>query len=236
MRWFAAAAYSGHVVSRAWAVQVVEQYLAALPAPTFYAPALVVTGAREHRLGWLVFCQGERYVRTGALSDMLIGQGCFLVDALDASLHQLPSGVSLHDDFWTARYLEDVRGVEQVQPVDPLQARIAELLHEGSRLEAIKAVRAAIPGLVPADAKRYVDAVADRAPLPEDIVTRTPRAERPRPGHITLTAPNPEPRAPSPGHRHVHCTVTSPARASICIGPVSRTHTISDSLRWCPRR
>lgn len=181
MRQSAQAPYSGHVVSRAWAVKVVEEYLAAQPAPTFYSPTLVVIGAREHQLGWLVFCQGERYVRTGVASDMLIGHGCFLVDALDASLHQLPSAVSVNDAFWTGRYLEDVRGAEQAEPIDPLRSRIAELLRQGSRLKAIKAVRTAIPDFDPVSAKRYVDAVENGTSLPGDLTDRIPGLSEPAP-------------------------------------------------------
>lgn len=161
--------------------------------PTFHAPALVVAEVREHRLGWLVFCQAERFVRRGSASDMLLGQGCFLVDRLDGSLHELPGPVSFNDAWWVGRYLEDVRGAEPVEEADPLMARVAGLLEQGRRLEAIRTVRAEMPGLDPAGAKRYVDAVADGVPLTEELAAHIPRAERPSPRHVTLTGPNPEP-------------------------------------------
>lgn len=138
--------------------------------------ALLVTGTREHRLGWLVFCQGERYVRTREFSDMLIGHGCFLVDALDGSLHQLPSATSPDGQDWIGRYLQDVRGAAQP---DPLRSHAAELLQQGNRLEAIKAVRTAIHTLDPVSAKRCIDAVAAQTPIPEDLATRVPQPQRP---------------------------------------------------------
>jgi hypothetical protein len=182
------------VVSQQRAIEVVRKHLAfeaARPKPARTDDqALVVTGAREHRLGWLVFCQGERYVRTREFSDMLIGHGCFLVDALDASLHQLPSATDPDGEGWISRYLQDVRGVARI---DPLRSRVADLLQEGNRLEAIKAVRAAVHGLDPVSAKRYIDAVAAQAPIPEDLAARIPQPQRPRAGHMTLTGPNPQP-------------------------------------------
>jgi hypothetical protein len=86
----------------------------------------------------------------------------------------------------------EVEETEAVEPIDPLRARVAELLREGNRLEAIKAVRTAI--LDPVSAKRYTDAVANGASLPEELTALIPQPQRARAGHITLTGPNPEPR------------------------------------------
>lgn len=181
--------YSGGVVSGQWAIEVVRKYLAT-QAALEDDQALVVAALRKHRLGWLVFCQSERYVRTREFSDMLIGTGCFLVDGLDASLHHLPSAVNPDRGSWISKYLEEVRGVAGV---DWLRPQITKLVRERGRLEAIRTVREAVPALDPVSADRYIDAVATNAPLPEDVQARIAQPPHVHRRHVTLTGPNPEP-------------------------------------------
>ena len=178
------------MVSREWAREVVEQHLAA-QRREHDEQVLVVTGTEEHRLGWLVFIQGERYARTRAFSDMLIGTGYFLVDNLDGSLHHMHASADLVGGGWIDDYLEEVRGIERP---DLLRIQIGEFLRSGDRLAAIRAVRAVSAEMDPAAAKRYVDAVGAGAPIPDDVEGRLPKSPPPmfavrRP----VTGPNPEP-------------------------------------------
>lgn len=115
------------MVSEGWAVKVVERYLADWAVKPG-GPTMVVTGSMSHLLGWVITSQGERYVRTRNISDMLIGHGYFLVDGVDGSLHMVHAGADLEHGEWIEEYLEQVRGVERVDPPDPLRSQVAELL------------------------------------------------------------------------------------------------------------
>ena len=48
------------MVSKGWAVTVMERYLAVWAAKPG-GPTLVVTDVRPHRLGWVIISQGERH-------------------------------------------------------------------------------------------------------------------------------------------------------------------------------
>ncbi|MGI5222942.1 hypothetical protein [Nocardia sp. CA-290969] len=177
------------MVSKRWAVRVVERYLAE-QALQPDAPALVVMEVRPHRLGWMIIAQGERYVRTHNIADMVVGHGFFLVDGVDAGLHTVHATADLEHGEWIDEYLEQVRGVERA---DPLRAEVAELLEREQRLEALRVVRATAPGLGPQGAKKYVEAVAAGIPIPEHIRPRSPRPTVRFELCRALTGPNPEP-------------------------------------------
>jgi hypothetical protein len=161
--------YRCDVVSREWAINVVEQHLTLKTPGSEGAYQLVVVGAEEHRLGWFIYIQSERFARTRASEDMVIGAGYFLVDGLDGSLHHMHASADPVNGSWIEDYLEEVRGIPRP---DPLRDRVAELVRSGKRLAAIKAVRAAAGGLDPVAAKRYVDAVAADTTIPADIDSR----------------------------------------------------------------
>ncbi|GLY43303.1 hypothetical protein Amsp01_093260 [Amycolatopsis sp. NBRC 101858] len=176
------------MVSKAWAVQVVERHLAGWPAAG--GPKMVVTHVDPHRLGWVVSSQSERYVRTRAFLDMVVGHGPFLVDGVDGSLHMVHATIDLEDGEWIEDYLEQVRGLDRD---DPLRSRVAELLDSGHRLDALRLVRAAAPDLGAQGAKEYVEAVAAGAPVPEGVRARLPRPPVGRRVWRRLSDSNPEP-------------------------------------------
>ncbi|MFD1051780.1 YrhB domain-containing protein, partial [Kibdelosporangium lantanae] len=115
------------MVSEGWAVKVVQRYLAEWAAKPD-GPTLVVTDVRPHRLGWVITSHGERYLQTRDTADMLVGHGYFLVDGEDGSLHTVHATADLDHGTWIDEYLEQVRGVERV---DPLRSQVAELLDRG---------------------------------------------------------------------------------------------------------
>ena len=177
------------MVSKGWAVAVVERYLAEWAAKPG-GPTLVVTDVRPHRLGWVIISQGERYLRTRNISDRLVGHGYFLVDGVDGSLHMVHATADLERGEWIEEYLEQVRGIERV---DPLRSRIEGLLATGQRLDALKVMRAQVPDLGPHGAKEYVEAVATGAPIPEHVRSFLPVPPVGFAVRRTLSGPNPEP-------------------------------------------
>ncbi|MDX3186843.1 YrhB domain-containing protein [Streptomyces sp. MN03-5084-2B] len=175
------------MVSKEWAVQVVERHLAGWL--TRGGPAMVITDVDPHRLGWVIHSQSERYVRTRKLLDMVVGHGPFLVDGVDGSLHTVRAAGDLESGAWIEDYLEQVRGVERG---DPLRSGVAGLLDSGQRLDALRFVRASAPDLGAQGAKEYVEAVAAGVPVPEHVRSRLPRPPVKRRVWWRLSGPNPE--------------------------------------------
>jgi hypothetical protein len=176
------------VVSKEWAVRVVERHLAGWSAQD--GVTMVVADVRAHRLGWLIGSQSELYLRTGEIQDAVVGHGPFLVDGVDGSLHHLHVTADLENGEWIEEYLEQVRGIERG---DPLRSRIAGLIESGRRLDALRLVRASAPGLGAQAAKEYLDAVAAGLPVPEHLRSRLPRPPAGRAVRRRLSGPNPEP-------------------------------------------
>ncbi|MBR7830111.1 hypothetical protein KDK95_27660 [Actinospica sp. MGRD01-02] len=179
------------MVSKGWAVTVVERYLAEWAAKPG-GPSLVVTGVLPHRLGWVIISQGERYLRTRGISDMLVGHGAFLVDGVNGCLHMVHATADLEHGEWIEEYLEQVRGIERL---DPLRSQVAQLLERGQRLDALRVLRAAAPDLGPKGAKEYVEAVAAGVPVSEHVRSRLPVPPVRFALRRALSGPNPEPGA-----------------------------------------
>ncbi|MFE3557823.1 hypothetical protein ACFXKW_23580 [Streptomyces sp. NPDC059193] len=81
-------------------------------------------------------------------------------------------------------------------PPRELDVEVQRLSALGRRAEAFRAVRQAGGGLSPADALRYVDAIAAGAEPPEDLLSRLPQRDTSYPGITTYSGPNPEPAQP----------------------------------------
>ncbi|WP_212007523.1 YrhB domain-containing protein [Catenulispora pinistramenti] len=113
------AGYGGDVVSREWAVKVVEAHLASRPPQADPDRTLVVVGTEEYRFGWFVYIQCVRWVRTRSHRDLLAGPGYFLVDGLDGSLHHMNASANRISGSWIQDYLEEVRGVPHPDPLRP---------------------------------------------------------------------------------------------------------------------
>ncbi|MGW0655761.1 YrhB domain-containing protein, partial [Streptomyces umbrinus] len=80
------------MISKERAVELVESLLAA-ERLTWAGPVreLAVYGVEEHAVGWLVFWNSAEYARTRDLRDNLVGNGPYLVDRYDGSIHHIPS-------------------------------------------------------------------------------------------------------------------------------------------------
>ncbi|MEU0797321.1 YrhB domain-containing protein [Amycolatopsis sp. NPDC005961] len=176
------------MVSKAWAAQVVERHLEGWLGRG--GPKMVITHVDPHRLGWVISSQSERYVRTRELLDSVVGHGRFLVDGVDGSLHTVHATADLEAGEWIEDYLEQVRGLDRV---DPLRSRVAELVDSGQRLDALRLVRASAPDLGAQGAKEYVEAAAAGAPVPEHVRARLPQPPVRRRVWWRLSDSNPEP-------------------------------------------
>jgi hypothetical protein len=88
------------VITKARAVALVEAQLV----------SLAVANVERHALGWLVSCQSAEYLSSRDWTKQLVGQGPYLVDGQDGSIHYIPITTFLHAD-WARMYLEDVKGI-----------------------------------------------------------------------------------------------------------------------------
>ncbi|MFJ2771026.1 YrhB domain-containing protein [Streptomyces sp. NPDC087300] len=181
------------MVTRERAVELVE----AQPArerqeshPAARPPEVAVDDVEEHALGWLVHCQSVAYIRSRRFEDMLVGQGPYLVDRLDGSIHHIPVTTHVGEN-WEALYLEQVRGV---RPPDPLLTAVRALVDSEGTTAAMRHLRKHAPALRPQQAKAYVTAVRDGGEPPEELVSLTRKPDPCPPlGIETLAGPVREP-------------------------------------------
>ncbi|SBT40432.1 YrhB domain-containing protein [Micromonospora auratinigra] len=160
------------MVTKEQAVALVTALLAEERRTGRLGPAieeLAVLDVERHPLGWLVFWQSARYVRTRDVRDMLIGQGPYLVDGEDGSIHHVPVTKLMTDD-WEIRYRWQVRG--EPRP-DPVRDDVRAVLRDEGSLPAMRHLRRRCPALSPFDARAYVYALRDGGEPPADLVRRT---------------------------------------------------------------
>ncbi|MEV6859167.1 YrhB domain-containing protein [Streptomyces microflavus] len=95
------------MIDREAAVQIVQGQLArdyeADRAVRSDPILLAVAGVDEHELVWIVSWTSDEYLRTGNRDFRLVGNGPYLVDRLDGSLHQI-GVVSAVTDGWQEDY------------------------------------------------------------------------------------------------------------------------------------
>lgn len=184
------------MVSREWAVELVERRLTAdwkaEPAARreLLGQPMMITDVTRHPLGWLISFNSKRYAETRDIHDAWIGQGPYLVDELDGSLHMVHQQFCSNGHAWEDQYRQKVRG--EIPPRE-LDTEVRRLLGLGRRFAAFKAVRRAGDGLTPAETLRVVDALGAGLEPPEDLATRLPQSDRSCPAIRSYTGPNPEP-------------------------------------------
>ncbi|WP_327685760.1 YrhB domain-containing protein [Streptomyces sp. NBC_00467] len=177
------------MISREWAIDVVERHLL-VEAAEQLTPPMVVIDVERHPLGWLITCQSPQFARTRDSADALVGHGPFIVDALDGSLHMVHRQFCGDGLEWEDQYREKVRGE---LPPRELDVEVRRLARAGRRLDACKAVRRAGGGLSPADALRYVDAVVAGTDPPAELASRLPQPDMRYLAITTYGGPCPEP-------------------------------------------
>ncbi|MCI4066074.1 YrhB family protein [Micromonospora sp. R77] len=135
-------------------------------------PEVAVCGFEEHTLGWLVSWQSVEYLRSGDFGRMLVGQGPYLVDGEDGSIHHIPVAIC-GSDRWVEVYLRQYKGV---RPADLLLAEVRVLVQGGDRMAALRYVRRQAPRVGLRDANAYVDAVSE-GDEPSECLTSLAREE-----------------------------------------------------------
>ncbi|MFB9577822.1 YrhB domain-containing protein [Streptomyces yanii] len=177
------------MIDRETAVQIVEGQLerdyvtdrSVCPDPMRMAVAQV----EEHELVWIVSWTSEEYLRTRNPDFMLVGNGPFLVDRLDGSLHQI-GVVSAVTDGWQADYRTRIRGQAVRTPVDDLHDEVRAVAAVRGRIHAMHALRQKLPVLSLAEVIEYVGALEDGT-VPDHLV-RVATRELVPPVNPVLTA------------------------------------------------
>ncbi|RLV10567.1 hypothetical protein CTZ27_04240 [Streptomyces griseocarneus] len=133
---------------------------------------LVVTEAEEHELVWIVFYMSAEYVRTGDPRHLLGGNGPYLVDRLDGSLHSI-GVVSWSQGAWEEDYRTRIRKIPARTAVDDLHDEVRHEAADRGRIRAMYLLRRRVGTLTHAQAAAYVTALqcGDVPPQLTDIAT-----------------------------------------------------------------
>ncbi|MBW6440065.1 YrhB family protein [Actinoplanes hulinensis] len=176
------------MIDRDRAIALVEAQLAEERQAQPHLPELAIVHVEEHEFGWLLVWQSAAYARSRDLRDRLIGQGPYLVDGLDGSIHHIPVTVYCRDE-WLQLYRERIRG--EPKP-DPVLATARELLRDEGTMAVLRHLRAVAPRRTLSETKAYADALRDGGEPPADLVERTrPVLTGRQPDFQTLTGPCP---------------------------------------------
>ncbi|MFF8867851.1 YrhB domain-containing protein [Streptomyces sp. NPDC015139] len=155
------------MIERDAAVQIVEEELerdyqrdlAAGLEPMRMAVAHV----KQHELAWVISWTSEEYLRTRNPAFMLAGNGPYLVDRLNGSLHQI-GVVSAVTEAWVADYRVRIRGQAVRTAVDDLHDEVRAVAAARGRIHAMHALRRSLPVLTHAQVIEYVTALKDGDP------------------------------------------------------------------------
>ncbi|MFC5825198.1 YrhB domain-containing protein [Nonomuraea insulae] len=199
------------MIDREHAVRLIEELLRADRETVDrhgHAIPLTITRVTEHRLGWIVSYQSQAYLRSGSISDLLGGNGPYLVDRHDGSIHLIPV-TDYVAGLWEEDYEQHIKPIGSVENDPrrdiPFATEVRAALGDG-RVAAIRLLRRRAPILNMAQASDYVVAIGTgERPTAELIeLVRPPEPFSPRLGITTITAPllsatdPPEPGSASP--------------------------------------
>ncbi|MER5435774.1 YrhB domain-containing protein [Streptomyces sp. NPDC002588] len=141
------------MIDREFAVRLVEAHLER------ESPGqLRVTHVEEHELAWIVSYQSAEYVRTGDTSQLLVGNGPFLVDRVDGGLHSI-GVVSAHTGAWEEDYRIRIRKTATRTAVDDLHDEIRQTAGTRGRIFAMHVLRQKVAVLTHAEVVEYVNAL-----------------------------------------------------------------------------
>jgi hypothetical protein len=141
------------MIDREFAVRLVEAQL-----ERESSGQLLVTHVEEHELAWVVSYQSAEYVRTGDPSQMLVGNGPFLVDRVDGGLHSI-GVVSAHTGAWEEDYRSRIRKTASRTAVDDLHDELRQTAANRGRIFAMHVLRQKVPALAHAEVIEYVNAL-----------------------------------------------------------------------------
>lgn len=132
------------------------------------AMPMAVADVKEHELVWIVSWTSERYLRTRDPDFMVVGNGPYLVDRLDGSLHQV-GVVSARTGGWQEDYRTRIRGQAVRTAVDDLHDEVRAVAAARGRVQAVRTLRQRLSALSLAEVVEYVDALQDGT-VPDRLV------------------------------------------------------------------
>ncbi|MEU6667866.1 YrhB domain-containing protein [Streptomyces sp. NPDC046727] len=124
---------------------------------------MAVAHVEQHELAWVLSWTSEEYLRTRNPDFMLAGNGPYLVDRLDGSLHQI-GVVSAVTEAWVVDYRVRIRGQAVRTAVDDLHEELRAVAAARGRIHAMHTLRQRLPALTHAQVIEYVTALRDGDP------------------------------------------------------------------------
>lgn len=157
------------MIERDFAIRVAQEDL-----DRRYSGRLLVAGVEEHELVWIVSYQSADHLRTGDPGQLLGGNGPYLVDRLDGSLHQI-GPLAAVSGAWELDYRTRIRKMTTRTAVDDLHEVIRQAAAANGRISAMHQLRQRVRTLTHAQAVEYVTALqAGTAPAHlVDLATST---------------------------------------------------------------
>ncbi|MCQ6556177.1 YrhB family protein [Streptomyces sp. C10-9-1] len=119
---------------------------------------MAVSHVEQHELAWIVSWAAEEYLRTRNPDFALAGNGPYLVDRADGSLHQI-GVVSAVADAWETDYRVRVRGQVTRTAADDLHDEVRAVADARGRVHAMHTLRRKVPALSHAQIIEYVTAL-----------------------------------------------------------------------------
>ncbi|MFJ2566580.1 YrhB domain-containing protein [Streptomyces sp. NPDC087568] len=121
---------------------------------------MAVAHVEQHELVWVVSWTSDEYLRTRNPDFMLAGNGPYLVDRLDGSLHQI-GVVSAVTGAWEADYRVRIRGQVIRTAVDDLHDEVRAVADARGRIHAMHTLRQRVPVLSHAQVIEYLTTLED---------------------------------------------------------------------------
>ncbi|MGI5359724.1 YrhB domain-containing protein [Streptomyces sp. CA-252508] len=119
---------------------------------------MAVVCAEAHELAWIVHWTCREYLRTGNHAFAPAGNGPYLVDRVDGSLHR--TGVlSARDGTWETDYRRRVRGEVLRTAVHELHDEVRAMALTRGWTHAMRTLRRGVPALSLTQAAEYVTAL-----------------------------------------------------------------------------
>ncbi|MFB7104525.1 YrhB domain-containing protein [Streptomyces hydrogenans] len=119
---------------------------------------MAVSHVEQHELAWIISWTSEEYLRTRNPDFALAGNGPYLVDRVDGSLHQI-GVVSAVTDAWEADYRVRIRRQVTRTAVDDLHDEVRAVAGARGRVRAMHILRQRVPVLSHAQIIEYVTAL-----------------------------------------------------------------------------
>ncbi|MEW2485962.1 YrhB domain-containing protein [Streptomyces sp. NPDC048411] len=173
-----------------------------------------ISDVERHELCWIVSYQSAEFLRTGDSAYMLVGNGPYLVDRMDGSLHSI-GVVDAVTEAWEPEYRTRIRGERLPGAAALLADEVRDAAALTGRVAALRLLRRRVPALDYPQAKAYLAALLHgAAPPPALLALATAALEpvsylTPTLGIRTLTGPltpsspppdpDPDPATPAAG-------------------------------------